>query len=101
MYDRTKTELVAYLRAVEHEQERAGLRLLEHVWTCEFPARFTGPERSGFRACRTCPPCVKAIEAGLLPDEARTYKAGETGASKKDESANAPNSPRKRSQRKT
>lgn len=71
--EQTKRESLRYLRALE---KKHGVKIVENLWTCEMPAAFHGPEAAGYRACRKCLPCKRAIEIGLLP---RSVNRRDTG----------------------
>lgn len=61
--NRTKGQSMDYLRRIEHTQSCA---IIKHLWTCENPERFHGPDASGYRACRRCNPCERGLEIGLV-----------------------------------
>ncbi len=61
--NRTKAQSMDYLRRLEHKK---GIEIVKHLWTCENPERFHGPNGSGYRACKTCEPCKRGLEIGLV-----------------------------------
>jgi 7-cyano-7-deazaguanine synthase in queuosine biosynthesis len=60
---RTKAQSMDYLRRLEHKKE---IEIVNHLWTCEGPVRFHGPNGSGYKACKTCLPCKRGLEIGLV-----------------------------------
>lgn len=60
---RTKMQSMDYLRRLEYTK---GYGIIEHLWTCEDPQRFHGPNGSGYRACKKCIPCERGLEIGLV-----------------------------------
>jgi len=60
---RTKGQSMDYLRVLEYKK---GFEIIKHLWTCEDPQRFHGPNGSGYRACKKCLPCVRGLEIGLV-----------------------------------
>ena len=60
---RTKAQSMDYLRRLEHKNS---IEIIKHLWTCEGPERFHGPNGSGYKACKTCLPCKRGLEIGLV-----------------------------------
>jgi 7-cyano-7-deazaguanine synthase in queuosine biosynthesis len=60
---RTKAQSMDYLRVLEYKK---GIEIIKHLWTCEEPERYHGPNASGYRACKKCLPCTRGLEIGLV-----------------------------------